>query len=81
MDYPKMARAMLPLQEWMSRTDRFQLKLPGTDLRFSIKGIGAIRAEGLRKIADGVAFQLPDQGLRAGLHLPQHPHHLFGHEV
>ncbi|HXR06035.1 MAG TPA: aminopeptidase [Candidatus Acidoferrum sp.] len=59
MDYPKMARAMPPLQEWMSRTDRVQLKSPGTDLRFSIKGIGAIRAEGLRNIPDGEVFSCP----------------------
>ena len=56
MDYPKMARAMIPLQKRMNRTDRVHLKSPGTDLRFSIKGIGALLADGRRNIPDGEVF-------------------------
>src|SRR5882762_9472551 len=41
MDYRKMAKAMLPLQKRMLKADRVHLKAPGTDLTFSIKGIGA----------------------------------------
>src|SRR5205823_10310195 len=41
MNYPKMARAMVPLERRMREADRVHLKGPGTDLRFSIKGIGA----------------------------------------
>ena len=59
MDYPKMARAMAPLQRLMSRTDRVQLKSPGTELQFSIKGIGAIPADGKRNIPDGEVFSCP----------------------
>jgi aminopeptidase len=59
MNYPKMARAMIPLQKLMNRTDRVHLKSPGTDLRFSIKGIGALLAEGKRNIPDGEVFSCP----------------------
>jgi aminopeptidase len=59
MNYPKMARAMIPLQKRMNRTDRVRLKGPGTDLRFSVKGIGALLAEGKRNIPDGEVFSCP----------------------
>ena len=59
MDYPKMARAMVPLQKLMNKTDRVQLKAPGTDLQFSIKGIGALLADGKRNIPDGEVFSCP----------------------
>jgi aminopeptidase len=59
MNYPKMARAMIPLQKLMNRTDRVHLKSPGTDLQFSIKGIGALLAEGKRNIPDGEVFSCP----------------------
>src|SRR5271157_2043155 len=59
MNYPKMARAMMPLQKRMNRADRVHLKAPGTDLRFSIKGIGALLAEGKRNIPDGEVFSCP----------------------
>src|SRR6185436_5351275 len=41
MDYLKMARAMVPLERLMRKADAVHLKGPGTDLTFSIKGIGA----------------------------------------
>ncbi len=59
MDYPKMAAAMIPLQTLMNRTDRVHLKSPGTDLQFSMKGIGALLAEGKRNIPDGEVFSCP----------------------
>jgi aminopeptidase len=59
MNYPKMARAMIPLQKLMGKTDRVHLKSPGTDLQFSIKGIGALLAEGKRNIPDGEVFTAP----------------------
>ena len=37
-DYARMRAAMQPLVERMKRADRVQLKGPGTDLRFSIRG-------------------------------------------
>jgi len=59
MDYPKMAKAMLPLEKLMAKTDRVHLKGPGTDLNFSIKGIGAKGCNGLRNIPDGEVFSCP----------------------
>jgi aminopeptidase len=59
MDYVKMARAMTPLEKLMAKTDRVQLKGPGTDLQFSVKGIGAKKCEGTRNIPDGEVFSCP----------------------
>ena len=59
MDYAKMGRAMGPLEKLMARTDRVQLKGPGTDLAFSIKGIGAKMCKGDRNIPDGEVFSCP----------------------
>ena len=59
LDYAKMAKAMLPLEKLMKRTDRGQIKGPGTDLTFSIKGIGAKKCEGTRNIPDGEVFSCP----------------------
>ena len=59
MDYRKMARAMVPLAKRMKKADRVHLKSPGTDLTFSIKGIGAQACVGLRNIPDGEVFSCP----------------------
>ncbi|MGH7971255.1 MAG: aminopeptidase, partial [Limisphaerales bacterium] len=59
MDYRKMASAMAPLERRMKRTDRVQIKSPGTDLNFSIKGIGAKMCKGDRNIPDGEVFSCP----------------------
>ncbi|PWU10581.1 MAG: aminopeptidase [Verrucomicrobia bacterium] len=59
MDYRKMARAMTPLERLMRKTDRVQIKGPGTDLSFSIKGIGAKMCRGDRNIPDGEVFSCP----------------------
>lgn len=59
MDYRKMARAMVPLEQRMRRTDRVVIKGPGTDLAFSIKGIGAKMCKGDRNIPDGEVFSCP----------------------
>ena len=59
MDYPRMAKAMLPLERRMKKADRVHLKGPGTDLRFSIKGIGAQMCKGDRNIPDGEVFSCP----------------------
>ncbi len=58
-DYPKMKKAAEPLQELMRRTDRVHLKGPGTDLEFSIKGVGAVSCFGVRNIPDGECFSAP----------------------
>jgi aminopeptidase len=59
MDYQRMARAMAPLERRMKRADRVHLKAPGTDLKFSIKGIGAMMCKGDRNIPDGEVFSCP----------------------
>jgi len=59
LDYAKMSRAMQPLKERMMRADRVRLTAPGTDLRFSIKGIPAIPCDGKLNIPDGEVFTAP----------------------
>ncbi|MDB6111769.1 MAG: aminopeptidase [Pedosphaera sp.] len=59
MDYRKMARAMAPLEKRMKKANRVQLKSPGTDLTFNIKGIGAQMCKGDRNIPDGEVFSCP----------------------
>ena len=59
MDYRKMAKAMEPLTQRMKAADMVRLVAPGTDLSFSIKGIGARPCEGLRNIPDGEVFSCP----------------------
>ena len=59
MNYAKMARAMIPLEQRMKKADRVHLKSPGTDLTFSIKNIGAKLCKGDRNIPDGEVFSCP----------------------
>jgi aminopeptidase len=59
MDYRKMAKAMLPLEKRMRKADKVRLTAPGTDLSFSIKGIGAKMCKGDRNIPDGECFSCP----------------------
>lgn len=58
-DYRKMARAVAPLEKRLRRADRVHVKGPGTDLEFSVKGIGAKPCCGLRNIPDGECFTCP----------------------
>jgi aminopeptidase len=58
-DHGRMVPGMDALADLMRRTDRVHLKGPGTDLRFSIKGIGAVPCSGLRNIPDGEVFSCP----------------------
>ena len=59
LDYTRMSTAMQPLKQRMLKADRVHLKGPGTDLRFSIKGIGAVPCEGRRNLPDGECFTAP----------------------
>jgi len=59
MDYRKMSRAMKPLERRLEAADRVQIKGPGTDLTFSIKGIGAKACDGRLNIPDGEVFTCP----------------------
>ncbi len=58
-DYSRYGPGMKALADLMDKTDRVQLKGPGTDLKFSIKGIGAVPCGGLRNIPDGEVFSCP----------------------
>lgn len=59
MDYPKMANAMKPLVKRMMKADKVHIVGPGTDLSFSIKGIGAKGCNGKLNIPDGEVFSCP----------------------
>jgi aminopeptidase len=59
LDYRRMAPGMKALKALMARTDRVRIVGPGTDLRFSIKGIGAKECGGQYNIPDGEVFSCP----------------------
>jgi len=59
LDYARMNPGMKALKALMDKTDRVQLKGPGTDLLFSIKGIGSVMCGGDRNIPDGEVFSCP----------------------
>ena len=59
LDYRKLQPGMKALKTLMEKTDKVQVKGPGTDLRFSIKGIPAIICGGDRNIPDGEVFSCP----------------------
>lgn len=58
-DYPKMAKAAQNLVDLMNRTDKVRLVSKGTDLTFSIKGIGAVPCCGNMNIPDGEVYTAP----------------------
>ena len=59
LDYRKLLPGMKALKHLMEKTDRVQIKGPGTDLHFSIKGIPAVICGGDRNIPDGEVFSCP----------------------
>ncbi len=59
LDYSKMAPGMAALKARFERTDLVEIKGPGTDLRFSVKGISAITCGGTHNIPDGEVFSCP----------------------
>ena len=59
MDYRRMSRAMDPFQQLMEKTDRVRIVGPNTDLRFSIKGCGAVKCDGSCNIPDGEVYSAP----------------------
>lgn len=59
LDYSKMIPGMKALKALMDRTDRVEITGPGTDLRFSIKGIGSVICGGEHNIPDGEVFSCP----------------------
>jgi aminopeptidase len=59
LNYQKLQAGMKALKTLMEKTDRVEIKGPGTDLRFSMKGIAAIICGGDRNIPDGEVFSCP----------------------
>ena len=59
LDYAKMDRAQDPLKALMDRTSHVRIQGNGTNLHFSIQGIGAKKCSGQRNIPDGEVFTAP----------------------
>jgi aminopeptidase len=59
LEYARMKPGMKALAALMRRTDQVRIVGPGTDLRFSIKGIGAKECGGQYNIPDGEVFSCP----------------------
>jgi len=59
LDYRKLQPGMKALKALMERTDRVEIKGPGTQLQFSIKGIPSVICGGDRNIPDGEVFSCP----------------------
>src|SRR5881296_12106 len=59
LDYRKLQPGMKTLKGLMEKTNRVEIKGPGTDLRFSITGIPAVICGGDRNIPDGEVFTAP----------------------
>ncbi len=58
-DYPKMGKAMEKAVDFLAKADRVHIKGPGTDLSFSIRGIGAVKCSGECNIPDGEVYSCP----------------------
>lgn len=59
LDYSRLEKAMLPLKTLMDNTDRVCIRGNGTDLEFSIKGIGSVICAGHMNIPDGEIYTAP----------------------
>lgn len=59
LDYGHMSKAMVPLVKRMEAAREVRIVGPGTDLSFSIEGIGAVKCDGQRNIPDGEVYTAP----------------------
>jgi len=59
LDYRKLQPGMKALKGLMEKTDHVEIKAPGTDLTFRIKGIPSVICGGDRNIPDGEVFTAP----------------------
>jgi aminopeptidase len=59
LDYSQMDAAMDSLVALMEKTDRVEIKGPGTDLSFSIRGLPVMKCVGKLNIPDGEVFSAP----------------------
>jgi len=59
-DYRRMEEAMRPLVDLLARSDAVRVVGPdGTDVRFSIRGVGASPSAGRQNVPDGEVFTAP----------------------
>jgi aminopeptidase len=58
-DFSRMSEGMQALETRMRAADQVELSGPDCDLRFSIKGIGAVACGGRHNIPDGEVFSCP----------------------
>jgi aminopeptidase len=59
LDYAALQPAMNALKKLMDAADKVHIKGPGTDLRFSLKGLNSIACGGNHNIPDGECFSAP----------------------
>ncbi|MEQ1842773.1 MAG: aminopeptidase, partial [Verrucomicrobiales bacterium] len=59
MDYKALVPGMKALKKWIDETEEVHITAPGTDLRFSLKGIKGIVCGGTHNIPDGEVFTSP----------------------
>ena len=59
MDYARMLPGQRALKQLLDKTDRVEIKGPGTDLCFSIAGLEAVMCAGSHNIPDGEVFTAP----------------------
>ncbi len=59
LDYSKMDRAMDALKKRLDSADKVRIVANGTDISFSIKGIGSKKCSGERNIPDGEIYTAP----------------------
>lgn len=58
-DYPTLEKALQPLKDIMDKTKKVRITGPGTDIEFSIDGIGSIICAGKRNVPDGEVYTSP----------------------
>lgn len=59
LDYPRLAKALIPLADRMRAAREVHITGPDTDLRFSIEGIPVVPCSGEKNIPDGEVFTAP----------------------
>lgn len=58
-NYKSMSELIKPLKKLMGKTDKVRIVSPGTDITFSIKGMGSIPCVGEMNIPDGELYSAP----------------------
>jgi aminopeptidase len=58
-DYQKMSKAMEKSKAFLDAADKVHITGPGTDLKFSIKGLGSVPCDGEMNIPDGEIYSCP----------------------